>query len=215
MEELFTHAGIAGNDTKRRQHYRDLGWFLSVSERIAGYALGNFEHAVVLARTNAHALGWHPSRIYEESVKYFSILKEERRMFEYVLHGIPPEYKKTFFDNIATFKNIWAREIDIRGSIRRNKITLIPVAEEIDERNGNGNENHSHPYPLVQNTIESILKIFRELHVPVDINNEARFRKSLNWSGTILVTLRVKDPHKPDEEETIGYAKGGPLENYH
>jgi hypothetical protein len=210
MEELFTHAGIAENDTKRRQHYKDMGWFLSVSERIAGYALGNFEHAMVLARTNAHALGWHPSRIYEESVKYFSILKEERRMFEYVLHGIPPGYKKTFFDNIATFKNIWAREIDIRDSIRRNKITLIPVVEEITEQE---NVNDSHLNPLVQNTIESVLKIFRELHVPVGINNEARFRKSLNWNGTILVTLRVKDTNNPDEE-IVGYAKGGALENY-
>ena len=216
MEELFTHAGIDENDSKRRQHCRDLGWFLSVSERIAGYALGNFEHSIILARTNAHALGWHPSRIYEESVKYFSILKEERRMFEFVLLGIPPEYKKNLFDNMATFKDIWAREIDIRDSIRKNKIALIPVVEEIGEGNANENENeiHSHPYPLVENTIESVLKIFRELHVPVDINNEARFRKSLNWSGTILVTLRVKDPHKPDEEETVGYAKGGPLENY-
>ena len=43
----------------------------------------------------------------------------------------------------------------------------------------NGKENGSHTYPLVQNTADSILKIFRELHVPVDINNEARFRKSL------------------------------------
>lgn len=214
MEELFTHAAIDENDSKRRQHYRDLGWFLSVSERIAGYALGNFEHSIILARTNAHALGWHPSRIYEESVKYFSILKEERRMFEYVLLGIPPEYKKNLFDNMATFKDIWAREIDIRDSIRKNKIALISVVEEIGEGNANENENHSRPYPLVQNTIESVLKIFRELHVPVDINNEARFRKSLNWSGTILVTLRVKDAHKPDEEETVGYAKGGPLENY-
>ena len=209
MEELFTHAGIDENDSKRRQHCRDLGWFLSVSERIAGYALGNFEHSIILARTNAHALGWHPSRIYEESVKYFSILKEERRMFEFVLLGIPPEYKKNLFDNMATFKDIWAREIDIRDSIRKNKIALTSVVEKIVEGNANENEIHSHPYPL-----ESVLKIFRELHVPVDINNEARFRKSLNWSGTILVTLRVKDPHKPDEEETVGYAKGGPLENY-
>ena len=209
IEELFTDAGIDANDTKRKQHYRDLGWFLSVSERIAGYALGNFEHSMILARTNAHALGWHPSRIYEESVKYFSILKEERRMFEYVLRGIPPEYKKTFFDNMATFKDIWAREIDIRDSIRKNKIALTSVVEKIVEGNANENEIHSRPYPL-----ESVLKIFRELHVPVDINNEARFRKSLNWTGTILVTLRVKDANKPDEEETVGYAKGGPLENY-
>jgi hypothetical protein len=216
MEELFTHAGIDENDSKRRQHYRDLGWFLSVSERIAGYALGNFEHSIILARTNAHALGWHPSRIYEESVKYFSILKEERRMFEFVLLGIPPEYKKNLFDNMATFKDIWAREIDIRDSIRKNKIALIPVVEEIGEGNANENEIEidRHPYLLVENTIESVVNIFKELHVPVDINNEARFRKSLNWSGTILVTLRVKGAHKSDEE-TVGYAKGGPLENYH
>ena len=208
MEELFTLAGITRNDTKTRQHYKDLGWFLSVSERIAGYALGNFEHAMILARTNAHALGWHPSRIYEESVKFFSILKEERRMFEYVLQGIPYEYRKTFFENIAAFKNIWAKEIDIRDSIRKSKITLIPVVEE------NGKENDSHTYPLGQNTAYSILKIFRELHVPVDINNEARFRKSLNWSDTILITLRVKDV-LDKKEEIVGYAKGGALENYH
>jgi hypothetical protein len=210
MEELFTRAGITRNNTKTRQHYKDLGWFLSVSERIAGYALGNFEHAMILARTNAHALGWHPSRIYEESVKFFSILKEERRMFEYVLQGIPYEFRKTFFENIAAFKNIWAKEIDIRDSIRKSKITLIPVVEE------NGKENDSHTYPLVQNTADSILKIFRELHVPVDINNEARFRKSLDWSDTILITLRVKDVHMLDKkEEIVGYAKGGTLENYH
>jgi hypothetical protein len=137
-------------------------------------------------------------------------------MFEFVLLGIPPEYKKNLFDNMATFKDIWAREIDIRDSIRKNKIALIPVVEEIGEGNANENEIEidRHPYLLVENTIESVVNIFKELHVPVDINNEARFRKSLNWSGTILVTLRVKGAHKSDEE-TVGYAKGGPLENYH
>jgi hypothetical protein len=212
MEELFTYAGIPKNDSKTRQHYKDLGWFLSVSERIAGYALGDFEHAMVLARTNAHALGWHPSRIYEESVKYFSTLKEERRMFEYVLHGIPPEYKKTFFENIATFNNIWAREVDIRASIRKNKIALIPVVEKID--NGETNEFDSHLCHLEQNTIESVVNIFKELHVPVDINNEVRFRKSLKWNDTILLTLRVKEEDKTDYK-IIGYAKGAALENYH
>ena len=211
MEELFTYAGIPKNDSKTRQHYKDLGWFLSVSERIAGYTLGDFEHAMVLARTNAHALGWHPSRIYEESVKYFSTLKEERRMFEYVLHGIPSEYKKTFFENIATFNNIWAREVDIRASIRKNKIALIPVVEKIN--NGETNELDSHSCYLEQNTTESIVNIFKELHVPVDINNETRFRKSLKWNDTILLTLRVKEADD-SHYEIIGYAKGAALENY-
>ena len=215
IEELFTYAGIPENDTKTRQHYKDLGCFLSVSERIAGYALGDFEHSMVLARTNAHALGWHPSRIYEESVKDFSVLKEERRMFEYVLQGTPPEYKKRFFDNMATFKNIWAREIDIRDSVRRNKITLVPVVEEIgkSEKNSSGVNNVNNINPLLHNLIETVVKIFKELHVPVDINNETRFRKSLKWNGTILVTLRVKDADK-SHDEIVGYAKGAALENY-
>jgi hypothetical protein len=212
IEELLSSAGIAKYDTKTRQHYKDLGWFLSVSERIAGYALGDFEHAIVLARTNAHALGWHPSRIYEESVKYFSALKEERRMFEYVLQGIPPQYKKTFFDNMATFKNIWAKEVDIRGSIRKNKITLVPVVEKIYDKEKNENEEHLNSF--TQNTIEPVVSIFKELHVPVDINNEVRFRKSFKWTDMILVTLRVKDADKP-YEEIVGYAKGAALENYH
>jgi hypothetical protein len=212
IEELFTYAGIPKNDTKTRQHYKDLGWFLSVSERIAGYALGDFEHSMVLARTNAHALGWHPSRIYEESVKYFSVLKEERRMFEYVLQGIPLEYNKRFFNNMATFKNIWAKEIDIRDSVRKNKITLVPVVEEIgkSKKNSSGVNNiNTLPY----NLIESVVKIFKELPVPVDINNETRFRKSLKWSDTILVTLRLKAANKSDDE-IVGYAKGAALENY-
>lgn len=212
MEELFTYAGIAEIDTKTRQHYKDLGWFLSVSERIAGYALGDFKHSMVLARTNAHALGWHPSRIYEESVKYFSVLKEERRMFEYVLQGIPPEYKKRFFDNMTTFKNIWAREVDIRDSIRRHKIALVPVVEEIGEGDKNGNNNNTDT--SLRNLIETIVNIFKELHVPVDINDETRFRKSVRWSDTILVTLRVKEADKLDDE-IVGYAKGAALENYH
>ena len=215
IEELFTQAGIAENDTKTRQHYKDLGWFLSVSERIAGYALGDFKHSMVLARTNAHALGWHPSRIYEESVKYFSVLKEERRMFEYVLQSIPSEYRKRFFDNIASFKYIWTKEVDIRDSIRRNKITLVPIVEEIgeSEKNSSGVNNINNINTLPHNLIETVVKIFKELHVPVDINNETRFRKSLKWSDTILVTLRVKEADKSGDE-IVGYAKGAALENY-
>jgi hypothetical protein len=212
MEELFTYAGIPEIDAKTRQHYKALGWFLSVSERIAGYALGDFKHSMVLARTNAHALGWHPSRIYEESVKYFSVLKEERRMFEYVLQGIPPEYRKRFFDNMTTFKNIWAREVDIRDSIRRNKIALVPMVEEIGEGDKNGNNNNTDT--SLRNLIKTIVNIFKELHVPVDINDETRFRKSVRWSDTILVTLRVKEADKLDDE-IVGYAKGAALENYH
>jgi hypothetical protein len=143
MEELFTYAGIDENDTKTRKHYKDLDWFLSVSERIAGYGLGNFEHSMELAPTNAHALGWHPSRIHEESVKYFSILKEEKEMFEHVLYSVPDDYQENFFENIEAFKEAWVKEVDIRNSIRRNKISLIPIVEEIKIEDDNGKQ-HKH-----------------------------------------------------------------------
>ena len=35
----------ANHNSERIKHYQQLGWFLSVCERIAGYALGDFEHA--------------------------------------------------------------------------------------------------------------------------------------------------------------------------
>jgi hypothetical protein len=203
MEELLTNAGIAYEDTKTRKHYKDLGWFLSVSERIAGYALGGFEHSMELARTNAHALGWHPSRINEESVKYFSILKEEKEMFEHVLYEAPVECKKNFFNNVAAFKEAWAKEINIRNSIKRKKISLTTVTEKIEEEHG-----------LEPNTEESVLSIYRELHVPIGINSEKKFRKSLNRGDTILITLRVKDNDDDISGEIVGYVKGGPLENY-
>lgn len=77
---------------------------MSISERIAGYALGDFERAKEIARRNAHALGWHPSLINEESVKYFSLLKEEKEIFDRVIMSIPGEYKRNFFNNVAAFR---------------------------------------------------------------------------------------------------------------
>lgn len=165
MGELFTRAGISENDTETRQHYENLGWFLSVSERIAGYALGGLEHSMELARMNAHALGWHPSRINEESVKYFSILKEERKMFENVMYGVPEDCKKNYFENIAAFKMSWSKEIDTRNLIRRNKIDLIPVIEK-----GIENRDNDNILPIK----ESVLKLYRELLPPVGIKNEEK-----------------------------------------
>ncbi len=205
IQELFEYAGIDKNDTKTRKHYNNLGWFLSISERIAGYSLGGLEHSMELARTNAHALGWHPSRIHEESVKYFSMLKEEKEMFENVLYSVPDQYQKNFFENIAAFKQAWVNEIDIRNSIRRNKIILTPVVEKIRVDNNN-------KYILDTNIQDTIFKLHRELHPPIGIKNEERFKKSLNHKDTILITLRAIDHDR--DEQIVGYVKGGQLENY-
>ena len=154
MEKLFTYAGISENDTNIREHYKDLEWFLSVSERIAGYALGGLERSIELARTNAHALGWHPSRINEESVKYFSILKEEKKMFERLLHTLPDLYKKNFFDNVAAFKEAWLKEIDIRNSLKRKEISLTSVIEKFEGENG-----------LEIDTKESVLRAYPKINL--------------------------------------------------
>jgi hypothetical protein len=198
IEELFTLAGIPESDSETREHYKYLGWFLSVSERIAGYALGDIEHGRDLARRNAHALGWHPSRINEESVRYFSIMKEEKEMMKSVLEYVPEKYKKNFFDNIQSFKDAWEEENSIRASIRKNETNLVPVSiEKCDSR-------------IDPSVRESVLNIYRELPLPVPAIYENKFKKSLSNSNTILITLRVNDKNG----KIVGYVKGGPLETY-
>ena len=198
MQELFTDAGIPESDTLKRKHYERLGWLLSVSERIAGYALGNFERARELARRNAHALGWHPSLINEESVKYFSALKEEKEVFEYVLDGLPEIYKNNFFNNIQAFREAWQQEIDIRNSIRAGKTTLVPIVENCVDDNKDS-----------QYLVESIVDIHRQLPAPIRVD-EKKFVSTLSDSNTILITLRINDT----SGDIVGYVKGGPLENY-
>lgn len=196
MYELFTCAGIPESDTETRKYYEDLGWFLSVSERAAGYALGNFEHSKELARRNAHALGWHPSLINEESVKYFSIFKEEIEMFERVFQGVPEEYKKKFWENVEAFKEAWMEELDVRNSIQKKELRLASVVEKIES-------------DLDPHVKESVLSLYRDLPVPRRIEEE-KFRKSLSDKNTILITLRINN----EFGRIVGYAKGGPLENY-
>ncbi len=198
MQELFTDAGIPESDTLKRKHYERLGWLLSVSERIAGYALGNFERARELARRNAHALGWHPSLINEESVKYFSALKEEKEVFEYVLDGLPEIYKNNFFNSIQAFREAWQQEIDIRNSIRAGKTTLVPIVENCVDHNKDN-----------RYLVESIVDIHRQLPAPIRVD-EKKFVSTLSDSNTILITLRINDT----SGDIVGYVKGGPLENY-
>lgn len=196
MGELFTKSGISLHDTQKRKHYEDLGWFLSVSERIAGYVLGDFERAKELARRNAHALGWHPSLINQESVKYFSVLKEEREMLECVINNIPEEYKLNFFNNVAAFRELWDKEVEIRSSLRNGRITLRISLENVEQ---------IEPY-----TKNALLAIYKELFVPIRINNEKEFVDSLSHNETIILTLRINE----DNGRIVGYVKGGPLEKY-
>jgi hypothetical protein len=194
IQKLLTSAGISANDITIRKHYQDLGWFLSISDRIAGYCLGNFEHSKEIARRNVHSLGWHPALINEESVKYFSALKEEKEMVERVLEGMPDEYRKNFFNNVEAFKESWEEEVNIRNSIRRKELSLISAVDKIEDN-------------LDAYITLSIQSIHRELPAPIHLSEE-KFMRSLSDSNTILITLRIEDG------KIVGYVKGGPLENY-
>ena len=195
MNQLFTDAGITNNDTKKRKHYEDLGWFLSVSERVAGYALDGFEHALELARRNAHGLGWHPSRINKESVKFFSLLNKEKEMLDFVLGGISEQYKENFQNNIDKFKESFLKEIEIRNAVRKREINLVFNPED---KNIN---------PI---TVNEVLSLYKELNNPIEISNEKKFVKSIKHPKTILVSLRLNEI----DGKVIGFAKGGPLEYY-
>ncbi len=195
IQELFTSAGIPENDITIRKYHEDLGWFLSISDRIAGYSLGNFEQSKELARRNAHSLGWHPSVINTESVKYFTSLKEEKEMFGRVLDSVSEEYKKNFSDNVMAFRDAWAKEVEIRGSIRNKQLDLITVVERTHTSNSN--------------MMESLLNIHKESPAPMTTGIK-KFKKSLTDPDTILVTLRLINK----DGEIVGYANGGRLENY-
>jgi len=224
MQELFLDAGVPENDIRSREHYEYLGWLLSVCERMAGYALGDYEHAKTLARRNAHALGWHPSFINEESVKYFSTLKEEKEMTQGVLHHLPEQYKKNFYNNVEAFREAWEDENKTRSSIRRKELSLVCNVEKTSDKD------------LSSGTRDAILSIYQELHVPLQLE-KAQFVRSLHDRNTILITLKIKEgsgnssnPSSSSSgyynnfstnnedvsvsDKIVGYVKGGPLENY-
>ena len=90
MNECFDVSPITKNDHDKREHFRKLGWFLSIVDRISGYSLGDFKKGMEMAKMNAHALAWHPSLIVRRSVSYFEdLLNNESEMCERVLRSLP------------------------------------------------------------------------------------------------------------------------------
>ncbi|MGN6348770.1 MAG: hypothetical protein ACTHLL_03355, partial [Candidatus Nitrosocosmicus sp.] len=238
IRDLLTKKQLDGyqNDEDGLVHYQQLGWFLSVCERIAGYTLGNTEHANKLARSNAHALGWHPSIMNEESVKYFDSLKEENEMLQFVLDGISPDLKNNFFNNVSYFKNLHEHEKKIRSLAMKKQIRFICKSERIRKNHGR-NDISDDDLRLK----ECVLDIYHKLPIPLK-GDERQFLSSLSDPNTILVTLRIKreslqnsdkgnigdtknmrefiDIEKTDngtsciDELVVGYVKGGPIEKY-
>ena len=192
---LLTEANIPETDTESRNHFRDLGWFLSICDRIASYCMNDFEYSKKLARLNAHAMGWHPSVINEQSVKYFTSLKEEKNMLDFVMTGIPENYTRNLYNNISEFRHAWENEVTVKNSIRRNDVNLISVIEKCGKSMDLTLKN-------------SIIKLYEEFYDPVIL--EKAFKRTLDDNEAILISLRTNT----GKGDVVGYVKGGSLEKY-
>ena len=71
IQECFEKSEITRNNLQVQKHIMEMGWYLSVVDRISGYALGDFTKAMEMAKMNAHALAWRPSIIIRTAVAYF------------------------------------------------------------------------------------------------------------------------------------------------
>ena len=197
ISECFSRSSITKDNHVMQEYYMRLGWLLSVIDRIGGYSLGDFTKAMDMAKKNAHALAWHPSYIVKRSVGYFEdLLNDEAEMCDTVLRALPKDMRKNFMDTVTGFLSLRQQEIKIQSDYLYENLRLVPKIESMRVRED----------PEFQ---KALFEIFNELPTPLQINRE-NFVKTLQDPETILNTLRVGSSTGP----IIGFAKGGPLENY-
>ena len=186
---------FVGNDKSKQDHYMQRGWHLSVADRIGGYAMGDFNHSMELAKMNAHALAWKPSLIVQRSVAYFEdLLNNEPEMCRIVMGSLPREMRKNFFDTVLSFMRLRTQEITIQAKHTYDNLRFVPTIDTMKRRTD-------------PKFIDALQETFHELPLPLQFGRE-NFRESITDPSTILNTLRL------DSGEVIGFAKGGPLENY-
>ena len=197
MKECFNRSEITKNTPNLQSHYEELGWFLSVADRIGGYAVGDFSEAMEKAKKNAHAFAWHQSTIVRMSVNYFeTLLNKEASMCRRVLHALPPELRKNFMDTVLSFMNLRQEEIRIESKFEYENQKFQAKTDSLEERKSN-------------NYIDTLTSIYNELPLPLQLQKFG-FAKSVIDPSTIVTTLRLSDT----DNTIVGYAKGGPLENY-
>jgi hypothetical protein len=195
--DCFSRSPITKNSIEMQEYYMRLGWLLSIIDRVSGYALGDFTKAMDMAKKNAHALAWHPSFIVKRSVAYFEdLLNEESEMCDTVLRALPRDMRKNFMDSVTGFMNLRQQEIKIQSDYLYENLRLVPKIESMRIRN---------EYEFQK----ALIEIYNELPTPLQIGRD-HFEKTLMDPKTILNTLRVGSSDGP----IIGFAKGGPLENY-
>ncbi len=197
IETCFRKSPITAEDEPMQEHILYLGWFLSVVDRISGYALGDFSKAMEMAKMNAHALGWHPSLIVRSSVAYFEeLLNKETEMCQRVLKSLPKHMRKNFFDTVLAFMNLRQQEIKIHADYVYENLKLVPTIENMRTRTDS-------------DFIKTLFTIYQELPSPLQFGKD-NFEESVRDPNVILNTLRIDST----KGEIIGFAKGGPLESY-
>ena len=197
INECFRKSDVTKHSQAEQEHFMNLGWYLSVVDRISGYALGDFTKAMEMAKMNAHALAWKPSLIVRSAVAYFEeLLNKETEMSSFILKSLPRHMRRNFFDTVLSFMNIRQQEITIQANYTYDNLKLVPTIETMETRKD-------------RDFIKSAYSIFLELPKPLQFEKD-NFEASINNENIILNTLRLNDC----KGEVVGFAKGGPLENY-
>ena len=197
IKQCFENSKLTRDDKPYQEHIMEMGWYLSVIDRISGYALGDFSKAMEMSKMNAHALAWRPSLIVRSSVAYFEeLLNKETDMAREILKVLPKEMRKNFFDTVLSFMRIRQQEISIQADASYENLKLIPTIENRITRED-------------PNFIKSLYEIFLELPTPLQFE-KANFEKSIKDPQVIINTLRLNDKNG----EIVGFSKGGPLEKY-
>jgi len=197
IKECFNKSDLTRNNLPYQEHIMEMGWYLSVVDRISGYALGDFGKAMEMAKMNAHALAWRPSLIVRSAVAYFEeLLNKETDMAKAILKILPKDMRKNFFDTVLSFMKIRQQEITIQADYSYENLKLIPTIESMTNRQD-------------PKFIKALYEIFLELPRPLQFEKE-NFETSVKDPQVIINTLRLNDKNG----EIVGFSKGGPLENY-
>ena len=197
IKQCFQNSDLTKNNQQYQQHVMEMGWYLSVVDRISGYALGDFVKAMEMAKMNAHALAWRPSLIVRSAVAYFEeLLNKETEMVKGILKALPKEMRKNFFDTVLSFMKIRQQEITIQADYSYENLKLVPIIECMTTRED-------------PNFIKKLYEIFLELPTPLQFEKE-KFEESVKDPQIIINTLRLNDKNG----EIVGFSKGGPLEKY-
>ncbi len=197
IKKCFDSSDLTRNNLPYQEHIMEMGWYLSVVDRISGYALGDFAKAMQMAKMNAHALAWRPSLIVRSAVAYFEeLLNKETEMAKGILKVLPKEMRKNFFDTVLSFMKIRQQEISIQADFSYENLKLIPTIECMSTRKD-------------PNFVKTLYDIFLELPTPLQFEKE-NFEKTVKDPQVIINTLRLNDKNG----EIVGFSKGGPLEKY-